>query len=38
MNRTCFENHDRDLDSSLEGVTDWTGESYSRREMTMLDE
>lgn len=38
MSRACFENRERDLDSRLEGVTDWTGASYSGREMTMLDE
>ena len=29
MSRACFENRERDLDSRLEGVTDWTGASYS---------
>lgn len=38
MSRACFENHDRDLDLRLGVVTDWTGVSYSGREMTMLDE
>ena len=38
MSRACFENRERDLDSRLEGVTDWTGAGYSGREMTMLDE